>query len=273
MWTTSCKIVKSFRFSIVAGEKKNHGGSEAARSKLSQASTDCISISPRNKSGADSVPHLTVRFFFSLMSTSQMSGPVMSELLFRHDTAADCFTETTSLTQEQLYGSVKMHLYTEDDDLEVFFLFPALLPPCPMFTLSVFISRLEYSSLSIFPRQSWIHQWGHVFWEFHARKQSDKLISASTIWVMSCATCLKGEILFLLADCHKNTLRPCFLHLSQFSANPMKWYADICIYSRDHESCQIPHACSGGDPVSFATRTLYVHVSYIGPSLAQSQWS
>jgi hypothetical protein len=42
-----------------------------------------------------------------------------------------------------------------------------------MFTLSVFISRLEYSSLSIFPRQSWIHQWGHVFWEFHAHKQSD----------------------------------------------------------------------------------------------------
>ncbi|CAM6058547.1 unnamed protein product [Sphagnum tenellum] len=55
------------------------------------------------------------------MSTSQMSGPVMSELLFRRDTAADCFTETTSLTQEQLYGSVKMHLYTEDDDLEEFF--------------------------------------------------------------------------------------------------------------------------------------------------------
>jgi hypothetical protein len=150
--------VKSFRFSIVAGEKRNHGGSEAAKSKLSQASTDCISISPRNQSGADSVPHLTVRFYFFLMSTSQMSGPVMSELLFRHDTAADCFTETTSLTREQLYGSVKMHLYTEDDDLEVFFLFPALLPPCPMFTLSVFISRLEYSSLSIFPRQSWIHQ-------------------------------------------------------------------------------------------------------------------
>lgn len=57
-----------------------------------------------------------------------MSGPVMSELLFRHETAVDCFTETTSLTHEQLYGSVKMHPYTEDDDLEVFFLFPALLP-------------------------------------------------------------------------------------------------------------------------------------------------
>jgi len=123
-----CKSVKSFIFSIVAGEKRNHGGSEAARSKLSQASTDCISISPRNKSGTDSVAHLTVRFYFFLMSTSQMSGPVMSELLFRHETAVDCFTETTSLTHEQLYGSVKMHPYTEDDDLEVFFLFPALLP-------------------------------------------------------------------------------------------------------------------------------------------------
>ncbi len=53
--------------------KRNHGGFEAARSKLSQASADCISICPKNKSGADSVPHLTVRFIFSLMSTSQMS--------------------------------------------------------------------------------------------------------------------------------------------------------------------------------------------------------
>jgi hypothetical protein len=65
--------VKSFRFSIVAGAKRNHGGSEVARSKLSQAFADYISICPKNKSGVDSVPHLTVRFIFSLMSTFQMS--------------------------------------------------------------------------------------------------------------------------------------------------------------------------------------------------------
>jgi hypothetical protein len=73
MWTRLCRGVKSFKFSIVAGAKRNHGGSETTRSKLSQASTDYISICPKNKNGADSVPHLTFRFIFSFMSTSQMS--------------------------------------------------------------------------------------------------------------------------------------------------------------------------------------------------------
>jgi len=52
----------------------------------------------------------------------------VSELLFRHDTA-DCFAEAC-LNHEQS-GSV-MDPFTEDDDLEVCFLFllPHIIPSC-----------------------------------------------------------------------------------------------------------------------------------------------